>query len=164
MQNKKHDKVNMVGNLIFNNFWAKIISLALAVGTWFYVFDLVNSDSFSQKNETIEDVFSHYRFIVKEVPVKPVFTGKSPEGYRVLFDKVKIEPPLISIFGPKEIIEDMEGLQTDKIDLGEYTRSIKLNLGLHSDTKFLKITDKVVDVFLPVETVDADSPEHEIEE
>ena len=156
----------MVGNLIFNNFWAKIISLALAIATWFYVFDLVNSDSFSQKNETIEDVFSHYRFIVKEVPVKPVFTGKSPEGYRVLFDKVKIEPSLISVFGPEEVVDNLEGLQTDKIDLNEYTRSIKLNLRLHSDTKFLKITDKVVDVFLPVEIVEADSPEEqpEIEE
>jgi len=153
----------MVGNLIFNNFWAKIISLALAIATWFYVFDLVNSDSFSQKNETIEDVFSHYRFIVKEVPVKPVFTGKSPEGYRVLFDKVKIEPSLISVFGPEEVVDNLEGLQTDKIDLNEYTRSIKLNLRLHSDTKFLKITDKVVDVFLPVEIVEADSPEEQPE-
>ncbi|MBU1084588.1 MAG: YbbR-like domain-containing protein [Candidatus Omnitrophota bacterium] len=142
-----------LGSIIFNNFFAKIISLALAVATWFYVFDLVNKDSFSQKNETIEDVFSRYKFVVKEVPVKPVFTGKSPEGYRVAFDKVKIEPDKISVFGPEEAVAGLEGLQTDRINLGEYTRSVKLSLGLNSDVKFLRINDKVVDVYIPVEPI-----------
>ncbi|MDP8258101.1 MAG: YbbR-like domain-containing protein [Candidatus Aadella gelida] len=143
---------------ITNNFLAKIISLALAIATWFYIFDLVNTDSFLQKNETIEDVFSRYQFVMKEVPVKPVFSGKSPEGYRVLFDKVKIEPEKISVFGPEEAMDDLEGLQTDKINLGEYTRSVKLSLGLNSDIKFLKIQDKVVDLYLPVEPLQIDPP------
>lgn len=146
---------------ITNNFLAKIISLALAIATWFYVFDLVNSDSFIKKNETIEDVFSRYKFIMKEIPVKPVFSGKSPEGYRVLFDKVKIEPAVISVFGPEEAMDDLEGLQTDKINLGEYTRSVKLSLGLNSDIKFLSISDKVVDLYLPVEPVQTGPPQTE---
>ncbi|RKY40854.1 MAG: hypothetical protein DRP85_07785 [Candidatus Makaraimicrobium thalassicum] len=139
------------GRIIFNNFWPKVITLALAIATWFYVFDLVNSDSFLQKNETVEDVFSRYKFIVKEVQVKPVFFGRSPEGHHVLLDKVKVEPPRIAVFGPEEIVEDVNDLRTDRIDLGEYTRSVKLHLGLHSDTKFLRFKDKVVDVYLPVE-------------
>ena len=65
------------GNIIFNNFWAKVISLVLAIATWFYVFDLINADSFLQKKQTVEEVFSQYNFIVKEVPVKPVFWGKA---------------------------------------------------------------------------------------
>ncbi len=60
------------GNIFFNNFLAKIISLILAVLTWFYVFDLINSDSFHQKKESVEDIFSRYKFVVKEVAVKPV--------------------------------------------------------------------------------------------
>ncbi|GEM_PF-642630 len=142
-----------LGDIIFNNFWPKVIALALAIATWFYVFDLVNTDSFSQKKKTAEEVFSYYKFVVKEVPVKPVFSGKSPEGYRALFDKVKVEPAKISVFGPEDILDDVVELETDKINLGEYTRSAQLHLGIHSDTKFLQIKDKIVDVYLPVETV-----------
>lgn len=145
------------GRFISNNFWAKIIALALAIATWFYVFDLVNSDSYKQKKETMEDIISRYKFVVKEVPVKPLFVGKSPEGYRVPFDKVRITPAKISVFGPEEIVDDLEDLRTDKISLGEYTRSTKLSLSLHSDTKFLKINDKIVDIYLPVELIETDS-------
>ncbi|MEA3489539.1 MAG: YbbR-like domain-containing protein [Candidatus Omnitrophota bacterium] len=144
------------GNIIFNNFWPKVISLALAAATWFYVFDLVNTDSRLQEKETIEDIFNRYKFIVKEVPVKPVFSGKSPKGRRVAFDKVKIEPSVIAIFGPEDIIEGVNELRTDKINIGEYTRSAHLRLGLNSDIKFLEIKDNVVDVYLPVEVVEKD--------
>ena len=143
------------GKMILNNFWPKLFALILAMATWFYVFDLVNSDSFSQK-ETVEDVFSRYDFIVKEVLVKPVFSGRSPKGYRVALEKVKIEPSRISLFGPKDILDEVSELSTDSVDLSEYTRSAKLTLGLHSDVKLLNIEDKVVDVYLPVEIVQED--------
>ena len=72
-------------NVIAHNFWLKIISLVLAIATWFYVFDLVNPVSFTQRQEKPEDVFARYQFTIKEVPVKLVFTGKTPEGYRVAY-------------------------------------------------------------------------------
>jgi YbbR domain-containing protein len=144
------------GKVITNNFWAKIIALILAVATWFYVFDVVNTDSYLQKEETAEEIFARYKFIVKEVSVKPVFAGKSPEGYRVAFEKVIIDPSKVSVFGPQEVIEEVEELRTDKINLGEYTRSTKLELGLQSDVKFLQFDDKVVNVYVPVEPVAAE--------
>lgn len=144
------------GKVITNNFWAKVIALILAVATWFYVFDVVNTDSYLQKEETAEEIFARYKFIVKEVPVKPVFAGKSPEGYRVAFEKVIIEPSKVSVFGPQEVIEEVEELRTDNINLGEYTRSTKLELGLKSDVKFLQFDDKVVNVYVPVEPVAAE--------
>jgi len=148
-------------SIIFNNFWAKIISLILAALTWFYVFDLINSDSFYQKKETVEDIFSRYKFIVKEVPVKPVFTGKVREGYKIEFDNIKIEPSKIAVFGPEEVIDGVKELRTDKIDLGEYTRSINLRLGLNSDTKFLRIKSNAVNVYLPVEAVKSENAQPE---
>lgn len=141
------------GRIIFKNFWAKIISLALAVATWFYVFDLINDDSFSQKKESEEEIFSRYKFVIKELPVKLEFSGSSPAGYSVNFDEVKIEPEKISVFGPERVMEDVTELKTDKINLNEYTRSTSLRVGVRSEQKGLKIKGNVVKVYLPVELV-----------
>ena len=146
------------GNIVTNNFWAKIISLALAVATWFYVFDMVNTDSFIQKKATVEDLLSRHEFTIKEVPVKPVFYGTAPSGYKVLFEKVKIEPSKISIFGPEEVLKDVNELRTDKINISEYTRSVQLRLGINSEVKVLKFEGKTVDVFLPVEPLQKNKP------
>lgn len=140
-------------SLITHNFWPKLISLVLAVATWFYVFDLVNIDSFVQKKETVEDDFTRYSLVVRELPVKPVFSGKSPEGYRVVFDKVKVVPSSISVFAPEAILNEVTELRTDKVDLGEYTRSVQLRLGLAPENGAFKLDDKVVDVFIPIEAV-----------
>ncbi|MFH1845963.1 MAG: YbbR-like domain-containing protein [Candidatus Omnitrophota bacterium] len=140
-----------ITEIIFRNFLAKIISLILAIATWFYIFDLVNIDSFSQKEQTVEDIFSRYEFTAKKVPVKPLFSGKSPKGYRAVFEKVKITPGEITIFGPGEIVETVSELRTGKINLGEYTRSASLRLGVSSDSKFFKLEEEFVDVYLPVE-------------
>ncbi|MFH1877956.1 MAG: YbbR-like domain-containing protein [Candidatus Omnitrophota bacterium] len=145
-----------LGNIIFNNFLAKIFSLALAGATWFYVFDIINNDSYSQKKETVEDVFSRYKFIVKELPVKPVYSGKSPAGYTVAFDKVKIVPSRISVFGPEDVLANLTELRTDKINIGEYTRSTHLRVGVDSDLKFLQMAGQVIDVYLPVEIAETE--------
>ena len=137
-------------DVIFHNFWLKLISLVLAVSTWFYVFDLVNSESFSQKKETLEDIFTRYNFVVKDVPVKPIYTGKSPEGYYIPFDDVIIKPAKISIFGPEDVVENVEELKTERIDIGEYTRSTSISFGVYSNVKPLKFKEKTVQVFLPV--------------
>ena len=143
-------------SMIFHNFWLKMFSLMLAVATWFYVFDIVNRDSHLKKDETAEEIFQRYNYSVKEVPVKPVFTGRSPEGYRINFEKVKVEPATMHVFGPEEIISDAEELRTERIDLGEYTRSSHVQVGVESDIKFLKFDEKLIDVYLPVETVSTD--------
>ncbi|MFC1548467.1 CdaR family protein [Candidatus Omnitrophota bacterium] len=147
------------GRALFHNFWPKLIALVLAIATWFYVFDLVNIDWYSQRKETVEEIFSRFKFTVKEVPVKPLFIGKTPSGYRVAFEKVKVDPPRISIFGPEEVLEGIDELSTEKINLGEYTKSVRLQLGIQSDVKFLNFKDKIVDVYLPVKV----DPKDEIE-
>lgn len=141
-------------NIIFHNFWAKFFTLILAIATWFYVFDLTNSgESFIQKKQTIEDLFAEYKFIVKDVTVKPVFYGKPPKGYQVLVDDVTVTPSTISIYGPEDIIRNVEDLKTEKIDIGEYTRTFNFEASLVSDNDMLKFKDKAVEVFVPVEPV-----------
>ncbi|MFH1797928.1 MAG: YbbR-like domain-containing protein [Candidatus Omnitrophota bacterium] len=147
------------GSILFKNFWAKIISLALAIATWFYVFDLVNDDSFSQKKESTEEILDRYKFVMKEIPVKLEFLNSSPEGYSVKFDAIKVEPEKISVFGPEKIIDGVTELKTDAINLKEYTRSANLRVGVHSDEKGLKIKGNVVKVYLPIVTAAEKKPQ-----
>jgi len=139
--------------MIFHNFLAKIICLILAVVTWFYVFDIISTDSYLKKKETAEDVMARYKFAMKEVPVKPVFTGKSPEGYRVNYDKIIIEPKNISVFLPEELLEDINEVRTESIDIGEYTRSTWLKQGIETDSDTLHFDNQVISVYIPVEAV-----------
>ncbi len=141
---------------LFNNFLLKIFSLILAVATWFYVFDLVDTDSISGKKESLEQVLERYNFTAKEVPVRPVFTGTSPQGYRIVYENVKVVPQNMVVFGPLEAVNAASEVRTDAIDTSEYTRSTKLILGVRSDVKFLRLKDKVVDVYLPIEHVQSD--------
>ena len=140
-------------DLLVNNFWLKIFSLMLAVATWFYVFDLVDSDLAVTRKQSLEQMMGRYNFITREVPVKPFFMGRSPEGFRVVFEKVKVDPSSIVIFGPQEVVNAVNALRTDTIDIGEYTRSTKLSLGVQSDVKLLRFKDKFVDVYVPVERI-----------
>lgn len=141
--------------IITNNFWAKVVTLAFAIATWFYVFDLMNSDPYTHRRESTEEMLSNFNFSLKEVAIKPVFYGKSPRGFRVAFDKVKVEPEKMTIFGPKEALDQVEELRTDRIDLREYTSSVQLKLGLSSDVKYINLDNKVVDVYLPVESTES---------
>ncbi len=142
-----------LGKIVFNNFWPKVIALVLAIATWFYVFDLVNTDSFLQKKETVEEMLSRFEFTLKEVPVKPVFTGRSPEGYQAIFEKVIVDPSKVTLFGPGEILDGVSELRTEPIDVSEYTKSARLEAKVGSDVKALNFKDKTVYVYLPVEPV-----------
>ena len=140
--------------IIVHNFWLKVISLILAIATWFYIFDLINPTTFVRQQETVEDILERYQFTIKEVPVRPVFTGKAPEGYRVAYDKVRITPQAIAVCGPVEVVQGVEELETDSIDLNTLERSTKLKLGVRSEERLLQFKDKEVEIYVPIERVD----------
>ncbi len=143
--------------IITNNFWAKVVTLVFAIATWFYVFDLMNSDPYVYRRDNSEQMMSNFNFDLKEVPIKPVFYGKPPRGYKVEFDKVKVEPEKMTIFGPKEALDKVDELRTDRIDLREYTASVQLKLGISSDVKYINLKNTIVDVYLPVESTSSSS-------
>jgi YbbR domain-containing protein len=141
-------------DIIVNNIWIKVLSLALAIATWFYVFDLVNIEP--KIKESVENVLSREDIIVKDVPVRLDFRGKSPAGYRVDHENVEITPASISIAGPENIINSIKDIRTDQVDISEFTRPVRMKLGLHSRFRSLKMGSGNVDIYLPVEKIIAD--------
>lgn len=136
--------------IILNNFWAKIIALVLAAATWFSVYDIVTTEIMSKNKETAETVLAKTKFLVKEVPVRVLYAGRSPEGYKVDMANVKVTPHVMSIMGPEGVVDSLKELRTDPVNLGEYTKSAVLRLKVHSDVKAIRVNEKVVEVELPV--------------
>lgn len=130
----------------------------LAVATWFYVFDLVNDESFRSRKETVDDVFSRYKFSSKELAVKPMLTGKAPTGYNISLNNITVTPSNISVFAPEDILVDLAELRTEMINLGEYTKTATVRVRVLSDNKFLNLKDKIVDVYIPVTAAQKEEP------
>ncbi|MGB3114074.1 MAG: YbbR-like domain-containing protein, partial [Candidatus Omnitrophota bacterium] len=103
------------------------------------------------KRQALEEVLERYNFMLKEVPVRVVFSGNAPEGYRVVYEKVQVNPSSIAIYGPEELIGKVEELKTDVVNIGEYTRSTQLRLGISADIKPLEFKEKFVEVYIPIE-------------
>ncbi|MBF0216810.1 MAG: hypothetical protein HQL30_07445 [Candidatus Omnitrophica bacterium] len=141
-------------DIIVNNIWIKVLSLALAIATWFYVYDLVNIEPMIK--ESVENVLSREDIIVKDVPVRLDLRGKSPLGYFIDPEKVEITPASISIAGPENIITGIKDIRTDQVDISEFTRPVRMKLGLHSRFRSLKMGSDYTDVYLPVEKIVAD--------
>jgi hypothetical protein len=142
--------MNPVG-AILNNFWAKVISLILAVATWFYVFDIVTSVDDPRKKDDAGKFFSSERFIARDIPIRPVLFGKPKSGYRLDMEKVRVEPGTISMLLPESIAYSVKELRTEPVDLGEYTKPASLRSKVFSDSKLLRMDRKLVDIFIPIE-------------
>jgi diadenylate cyclase len=55
-------------------------------------------------------------FAVKEVAVKPEFTGSPPQGYQI--DTVRLKPRSVKVGGPSSALRTVSSLSTEPIDLG----------------------------------------------
>jgi YbbR domain-containing protein len=54
-------------------------------------------------------------FTVKEVAVRPDFTGSPPQGYQI--DSVRVKPSSVKVGGPASTLRAVASLSTEPIDL-----------------------------------------------
>lgn len=136
----------------FYNFWAKIVTLILAIATWFYVFDMVNQDyTFEQ---TLFRPAAEPEFTLKKIVVEPSFTGAPPRGYRARLDEVRVDPQHVHVLAPVTMIRRIDAIRTERIDLRKVTKSTKFSVGLTTDLDMLTLPEEKVEVYVPVSRVD----------
>jgi len=80
--------------LVLHNFGLKLISLALAVGLWFAV--------------------AHNR-LTRQVDIRPRVVGAVAPGYQM--GRVVVDPPTITISGPRKQVELVDAVTTDPVDV-----------------------------------------------
>ena len=133
---------------ITNNITFKILSLLLAIATWFYI----NMELTKIKTEEERSIFSmlHYDVISKTLPVQVTIVGEAREGYEIITDGITIDPKTCVVIGPKNILEDVEIARTVPIDINEYTQDVNKDVALAPIAKGIELKNYFVSVHIPI--------------
>ena len=62
----------------------------------------------------------------REVPVRPRFTGSPPAGYQVV--RKEVQPETLKIVGPESRVRQVDGADTDLVDLSSTTASSEFHV------------------------------------
>lgn len=134
---------------LLNNFWLKVMSLALAMTTWFYVAGMI--DDAAGKNTVLARLLPSYsRFISKKMYVEAVLVGELPEGCGVNMGDVLVDPPYLVMVGPKFILNNVEKLQTTPIDISEYRKTTVIDTGIAPISQSVDTGQLTVKVAIPI--------------
>lgn len=133
------------------NFWAKVITLILAIATWFYVFDVADKDFTQPKFRMMEGVSPQQDFSLKTLRIEPTFRGRSPLSHRARLDQVEVYPNEIHVLGPTHILDMFDILKTEAIDLRQLRENTKVKVGLEELSEFVGFEDDFVEVYIPVD-------------
>jgi len=88
--------------------------------------------------------------IVKKLPVQPNFVGEPAYGYKILTDKVEMDPNAVLVEGPKARLEKIEFIKTEPIGLIGRTRSFRMIARLMLEPTLRVTSESVIDVFVPI--------------
>ncbi len=135
---------------IFNNFWPKLVTLILAVATWFYAYDEAEREFPQLYRHRFEDFSPKAAFSFKQLPVQLDLVGKAPFPYEVELEKIRVRPEKVYVFGPKNILDQMQTVETEQIDLGEFTSTTEVEMGFKKIGQFLEFEPDTVKVNIPV--------------
>ncbi|MCR4940043.1 MAG: hypothetical protein K5930_08060 [Treponemataceae bacterium] len=73
------------------------------------------------------------------VPVIPTISGSPAYGYEL--GEVRVDPPSIKIYGPKNIVESVEHLETELISLNERSESFLVDVTLLNDNTMIEFPE-----------------------
>ena len=133
---------------ITNNIGLKLLSLILAIITWYYV----SGELARLKSEEEEAIVSmlHYEVISKKLPVKVTIVGEVRKDCKIEMDGVAVVPESIIVMGPKHILSEVTFARTVPIDITEYTRDVTKQVKLAPIAKGMTIEDVLVNVYIPI--------------
>ena len=133
---------------ITNNLGLKILSLVLAMATWFYV----NSELTKLKNEEGRAIVSmlRYKIISKKLPIQLTIVGEIRKGYKLTIDDITVDPETIVVVGPENILREVNSARTMPLDIGEYTKDVIKQIELAPIAKGIALKDSIVKVYLPI--------------
>lgn len=133
---------------IVNNIGLKILSLLLAIATWFYVYQELAKLK-SEKEKAIIDMLQ-YDVVTKRLPVQLTLVGELKSEYEIKTDGITIDPAYCVVIGPEIILQDVKTARTVPINLNEYTKDINREVLLAPIAEGISLKDFSVKVYIPI--------------
>ncbi|MEA3305720.1 MAG: hypothetical protein U9R52_02785 [Candidatus Omnitrophota bacterium] len=133
---------------ITNNIGLKILSLILAMATWYYIaWELEKI-----RDEEEMSIFSmlHYDVISKKLPIQLALVGDAIKGYEIITDGITIDPRFCVVIGPKRILGNIDSARTMPLDISEHTKDVDKQLSLAPIAKGIILKDDFVKVHIPI--------------
>lgn len=133
---------------ITNNLGLKILSLMLAIATWFYV----SHELTKLKTEEEKAIFSmlHYDVISKRLPIQVTIVGEVRQEHEIVADGITVDPETCVVIGPKNILGEVNVARTMPIDISEYTKDVRKQIALAPIAGGIELKDNFVKVHIPV--------------
>ena len=113
-------------NIILNNFIIKVISFILALFTWSYIGGQLYRENLSRETETASLIkVSGENVVVKTLPIYVKIEGEPAQGYRVVLDRISVNPSHAVVAGPPDIIRDIAYVTTEPVVVHGKTSAVK---------------------------------------
>lgn len=138
-----------IKGLVQNNAGLKVLALALAVVTWFYINGELNRLALEESMGIKGGV--PYKIAAKTLPIVADVRGKVIAGYRVDTDRIIITPQVCNVIGVKRLLDKVDVIKTIPIYVGEYTKTATIRVSLESPAKGIKLVDRYASVVIPIE-------------
>ncbi len=127
------------------------IALILALITYAYTNHLVKDVT----NSISDPSYKLIKLTAKTVPVKVRFASSPPEGYRLVADRVQVNPPKVTLIGPEALLDETASAETAIIDISQTKRKITKSIPLESVAGIhLSGESQVVEVTIPIEKLE----------
>lgn len=88
--------------------------------------------------------------IVKKLPVEPHLAGDPAYGYKILKERLEVDPNAILVEGPKAQVSKVESVKTEPIELVGRTRSFRKLVRLALGGNMRPTSETIIDVYIPI--------------
>ena len=141
--------MNKIKTLVMNNVGLKLLALALAIVTWFYINGELNRLALEESMGIKGGV--PYRIAAKTLPVVVDIRGRVIEGYRIDRDRIMVTPQVCNVIGVKRLLDKIDVIKTIPVYVEEYTKTATVRVSLESPAKGIKLVDRYASVVIPIE-------------
>lgn len=136
-----------------NNSGIKILSLLLAIGiwSWFYKAGGFGEDAYGGERRRL---YNTSEMSVKNTPIKVNLIGSPPKGYFVNYKAMSLNPNKFLLVGPKRMLDRIEFIETQPIDINEFTRTVTTKISLQPIAGINLPQEEFVEVIIPIEKIE----------
>ena len=138
-------------NLLKGSWILKVAALALAVITYFYIHNELESNEHKAQDPSYKLI----KLTAKDLPVKVRLATVPPDGYRILTDQVVSDPTHVIVVGPEALLDEASSAETALIDVSDSTKPVQKKIPLESVAGVHLIGDPyTVEVTVPIEKIE----------